>query len=88
MTHKNQGGVEVPVVLLDIVRIMLGCLPLVHRIEVETGVISLDGLKERSESILETTLIQRSATQPTSYAELTTSDRFVVAESPFRRCPP
>ena len=50
--------------LLDEVRIVLGRLPLVHRVEVDARVIGLDGLEERSESILETTSGQRSALQP------------------------
>ena len=51
-THKNQGGIEILVVLLDIVGVVLGRLLLVHRVEVETSVVVLDGLEERSESIL------------------------------------
>ena len=54
-THEYQGGVEILVILLDIVSIVLGRLPLVHRVEVEAGVVGLDGLKERSESILKAT---------------------------------
>ena len=38
-THKNQGDVEVLVVFLDVVRIVLGHLPLVHRAEVKAGVV-------------------------------------------------
>ena len=63
ITHENQGGVEVLVILIDIVCIVLHRLPLVHRIEVEAGVIGLDGLEERSESILEAKSGQRSAVQ-------------------------
>jgi len=62
-THENQGGIEVLVILLDIVRIVLHRFPLVHRIEVEAGVVSFDGLEERSESILEAESAQRSAMQ-------------------------
>ena len=57
MTYENQGGVEVLVVLLDIVHIVLGRLPLVHRVEIEAGIIVLYGLEEFSESILETTFV-------------------------------
>jgi hypothetical protein len=53
VTYENQGGIEVLVVLLDVVRVILGRLPLVHRVEIETGVVVLDGLEEHSESILE-----------------------------------
>ena len=51
-THKNQGDIEVLVEFLDIVRIVLRRLPLVHRIEVEAGIVILDRLEIRSESIL------------------------------------
>ena len=46
MTHKYQGGIEVLVILLDTIGIVLNCLPLVHRIEVEAGIIGLDGGKK------------------------------------------
>ena len=62
-THENQRSVEVLVVLLDVVRVVFGGLPLVHRIEVEPRVVVLDRYEERSESILETTSVQRSAIQ-------------------------
>ena len=45
MTHENQGGTEVTVVLPDVVGIVLGRLPFVHRIEVGTGVAILDSWK-------------------------------------------
>ena len=61
VTHENQGGIEVLVILLDIVHIVLHRLSLVHRIEVDAGVVGLDGLEERSESILEAGSVQRSA---------------------------
>ena len=41
--------------LLDIVGVVLGRPSFVHGVEVETSVVVLDGLEERSESILETT---------------------------------
>ena len=58
-TYEDQGGVEVLVVLLDVVCIILDRLPLVHRVEIEAGVVVLDGLEECPESILEATFIQR-----------------------------
>jgi len=61
-THKYQGGIEVLVILLDVVHIILSRLPLVHRVEVEAGIVGLDGLEERSESFLKTTWAERSAT--------------------------
>ena len=84
-THEDQGGIEILVILLDIVRIVFHRLPLVHRIEVDTGVIGLDWLEERSESILKTMPAQRSGTQA-MYGVLrhTTSDQFTVVVTPFR----
>ena len=58
-THENEGGVEVLVVLLDVVRVVLHRLPVVHRIEVEAGIVGLDGLEECPESILQATFGQR-----------------------------
>ena len=52
-THEDQGGIEVLVVLLDVVNIILCGFPLVHRIEIESGIVVLDGLEECSECILE-----------------------------------
>ena len=64
-TYKNQGGIEVLVVFLDVVGVVLCRLPLVHRVEVETSIVVLDGLEERSESILETASAQRRAVRAT-----------------------
>ena len=85
MTYENQGGVEVLVILPDIVCIVLCCLPLVHRIEVESGVIALDRLKERSEGILEARSVQRPATEPMQDLRRTTLGQFAAAGSPL--CP-
>jgi len=52
--------------LLDVVGIILGRHPLVHGVEVDAGIIGLDGLKERPESILKATFSQRSETQESS----------------------
>ena len=41
--YEYQGGIEVLVVLLDILHIVLGRLLLVYRIEIEAGVVGLDG---------------------------------------------
>ena len=62
MTHENEGNVEVLVVLLDIVRIVLGRLPLVDGVEIETRVVILDRFEERSESIMKATSVQQPAT--------------------------
>jgi len=61
MTHENQSGIEVLVILLYIVRIIFGRLPLVHRIEIEARVVVLDGLEESFEGILEAALVRYSA---------------------------
>ena len=53
MTHENQGGVEVFIVLLDVVSVVFGCLLLVGGVEVDTRVFALDGLQERPESVLD-----------------------------------
>jgi len=41
-TYENQGGIEVFIILLDIVRVVLGRLLLVHRVEIEAGIVVLD----------------------------------------------
>jgi hypothetical protein len=76
VTDKYQGGIEVLVVLLDIVGIVLGRFPLVHRVEVEACIVGLDGLEESSESILDAACSQQSATQGTEVAGRTTWDQF------------
>ena len=60
-TYEYQGCVEIFVVFLDVVRIVLGRLPLVHRVKVNARVVCLNGLEERSESVLEATSGRRSA---------------------------
>jgi hypothetical protein len=65
VTHEYQGSVEVLVVLLDVVRVILHRLSLVKGIEVEAGVVGLDGLEERSESILKAMRVQRLAIRAT-----------------------
>ena len=75
-TYENEGGVEVLVVLPDVVGVILGRLPLVHGVEVETRIVVLDGLEERSESVLKTTFVQRHAVRATSVIRRTTLGRF------------
>ena len=58
-THKNQGGVEVFIVLLGVVGIVFSRLFLVHRVKVKTSVVVLDGLEKRSERILKAMVVQR-----------------------------
>ena len=82
-THENECGVEILVVLLDVVHIVLGRLPLVHGVEVEAGIICLDGLKKRSQGILEATPSQRSEMQMMEGVTRTTLDRFAVVGIPF-----
>ena len=52
-THEYQSSIEIIVILLDVVGIVLGRLPLVHRVEVEARIVGLDGLEESPKSILE-----------------------------------
>jgi len=52
-THENQGGVEIFVVVLHVLGIVLGRLPFVHGVEIEFGVIVLDGLEEHPQGILD-----------------------------------
>ena len=42
---------------------MLSGLPPVHGVEIEAGVIGLDGSEERPESVLEATFVQWSVTE-------------------------
>ena len=58
MAHENQGGIEVFVVLLDIIGVVFCRLFLVHCVEIETSVIVLNGLEKRPKSILETAVVQ------------------------------
>ena len=82
ITYEDQGGIEVLVVLLDIVCIIFGRLLLVHSVEIETGVVVLDGLEECSESILEATFVQVCGRSDVC-VERTTLDRFAVEGCPF-----
>ena len=66
VTHEDQGGVQVLVIFLDVVGIVLHRLSLVHCIEIEAGIVGLDGLEEDSEGILEATSAQRLAMYATS----------------------
>ena len=83
VTHENEGCVEVLVVLLDIVHLMLHRLPLVHGVEVESRIVSLDGLEESLKGILEAAFGQRSATKVMRYNVHTTLDRFPVVGTLF-----
>jgi len=83
VTHEDECGVEVFVVLLDIVCIVLGRLLLVHGVEVDAGIVGLDGREKRSQGILEATLSQQSRTRTMERVKRTTLNRFVVAGIPF-----
>ena len=52
-THENQGGIEILVVLLDVLCVVLHSLSFIHRIEIELGVIVLDGLEVDPEGLLD-----------------------------------
>ena len=81
VTYEYQGCVEIFVIFLDVVRIVLGRLPLVHCVKVNAGVSCLCGLEEMSESLLEAGSGQRAAIKRGKGIERTISDRFVVAEA-------
>ena len=57
-THKNQGGVDVLVVLLGVARVVSCRLFLVHCVEIEVRVIVLGVLENRPKSIPETAPVQ------------------------------
>jgi hypothetical protein len=52
-THENQGGIEVLVVFLHVFGIVFHCLSLVHGVEIELGVIVLDGLEVHPQGLLD-----------------------------------
>ena len=86
--RENQGGVEVLVVLLDVVRVVFRCLPFIHGVEVESRVVSLDGLEEGPESILEAASGHQSTTKAMWRNLHTTLDRFSVAGTLFHSSHP
>ena len=51
-THEDQGGVEVLVVLLHVLGIVLDRFSSVHCIEIELGIIVLDGLEVHPQGLL------------------------------------
>ena len=51
--HENQGGIEILVVLVQVLGIILHSLSFVHRIEIELGVVILDGLEVDPEGLLD-----------------------------------
>ena len=52
-THEDQGGVEIFVVLLHVLGIVFDCLLSVHGVEIEFGVIVLDGLEVHPQGLLD-----------------------------------
>ena len=52
-THENQGGIEILVVLVHVLGVVLHSLSFIHRIEIELGVIVLDGLEVDPEGLLD-----------------------------------
>ena len=53
-THENQGGIKIVVVLLHVLSIILNGLSPVHCVEVELGVVFLDGLEVHPQGLLDT----------------------------------
>ena len=84
VTHEYQRSIEVLVVLLNVVRIVLHCLPLVHSVEVEAGIVDFDGLEECPKGILETAFSRRSATETMWHVARTTLDQLTVVGTHFR----
>jgi len=50
--YKDQSGIEVLVILLDILHVILCCLSLVDGIEIKAGIVALDRRQECAQSIL------------------------------------
>jgi len=53
-THKNQGGVEILVVLLHVFSVVLRRFLFVHGVKINLGVVVLDGLEVHPQSLLDT----------------------------------
>ena len=51
-TYKNEGSIEVLVVLLHVFRIVLRCLSVLHGVEAEVRVFVLDWLKVHPQGLL------------------------------------
>ena len=52
-THKNQGGVEILIALLHVFGIVLHRLSFVNGVEIEVGVVVLDGLEVHPQALLD-----------------------------------
>jgi hypothetical protein len=52
-THKNQGGVEILIVLRHVFDVILSRLSLVHGVEIELGVVVLDWLEVHAQGLLD-----------------------------------
>ena len=52
-THEDQGGTKIIVILLHVLSIILDRLSLIHGVEIELGVIFLDGLEIHPQGILD-----------------------------------
>ena len=50
-THENQGGVEILVVPVHVLGVILQSLSFIHRIEIELGVVVLDGFEVSPEGL-------------------------------------
>ena len=51
-TYENQGGIEILVVLVQVLGVILHGLSFIHRIEIELGVVVLDGWEVDPEGLL------------------------------------
>ena len=52
-THEDQGGIEVLVVFLHVFGIVFHRLSFVHGVEIELGVVALDGLEVHPQGLLD-----------------------------------
>ena len=73
-TYKYQSGIEILVILVDVLHIVLCRFSVVYCVEIESGIIGIDGLEERFESVLNTTVVQRLEVQDILYTERTTRE--------------
>ena len=50
-THENQGGIEILIVLVHVLCVVFHGLSFIHRIEIELGVVVLDGFEVSPEGL-------------------------------------
>ena len=76
-THENQGGVKIFIVLFHVLGVILGRLSLVHGVQIELGIVALDGLEAHPQSLLDAMWVSSFAfTTNPKPLERTTEDRY------------